>query len=183
MTDRIDITSLLVSVIFTILGITVPMLFHLLNLGSVFLPMYLPLAVGSFLMKRPYAAMAGFFTPLISAGITGMPPFYPPMAFIMMVQLPVFCFLLSYIGNKSRYVYAALIPAILADRIILAVMNFLILPLFSLNPVLVTAYDLLKGFPGILLMIFTVPLAVHQCRKIIGLMTLIPFEKSGETHE
>ncbi len=180
MTDRIDINSLLVSVIFTILGITMPMLFHLLGLGSVFLPMYLPLAVGSFLMNRSYAAMAGFFTPLISSGITGMPPFYPPMAFIMMVQLSVFCLFISHFSNKGRNFYTALIPAILVDRIILAVINFFILPLFSLNPVLVTLHDLLKGFPGIILMIITVPLAVPQCRKIISLITYIPYEKSGD---
>jgi hypothetical protein len=156
------------------------MLFHLLGLGSIFLPMYIPLAIGSYLMNRTNAAMTGFFTPLISAALTGMPPFYPPVAFIMMLQLTVFCLLISLLKGRFRNPLLAFAPAIIADRLILAGLNFLILPLFALKPMLLTGYDLLKGLPGIILMLILIPLIVPQCRKIATSMTLAPYEKTGE---
>jgi hypothetical protein len=180
MINRVDIHNLLIAVIFTVLGITIPMLFHLLGLGSIFLPMYIPLAIGSYLMNRTNAAMTGFFTPLISAALTGMPPFYPPVAFIMMLQLTVFCLLISLLKGRFRNPLLAFAPAIIADRLILAGLNFLILPLFALKPMLLTGYDLLKGLPGIILMLILIPLIVPQCRKIATSMTLAPYEKTGE---
>ncbi|HOP62188.1 MAG TPA: hypothetical protein PK358_08250 [Spirochaetota bacterium] len=183
MKEKYNIINLIIAVIFTILGITVPMLFHLFGLGSIFLPMYIPLAIGSYLMDKPDALIAGLLTPLISAVLTGMPPFYPPVAFIMMMQLPVFCFTISFISRINSNYYVALIPAILLDRIILAVINYFILPLFALNPLLVTAYDLLKGLPGIIIMLVIVPLTVPQCRKLVAGMNLLPFEEYGENNE
>ncbi|RPI94743.1 MAG: hypothetical protein EHM32_06440, partial [Spirochaetales bacterium] len=150
MHDRIDISNLLIAVIFSGLGIAVPVLFHALGLGSIFLPMYLPLAIGAFLLNRVNAVIVGFFTPLISALLTGMPPFYPPVAFIMMLQLAVFCFTISLLTHRFKSgIFISLAAAVLIDRILLAALYYFIYPFFSIDSRIITLYDLVKSLPGI----------------------------------
>ncbi len=185
MHDRIDISNLLLAVVFSALGIAVPVLFHALGLGSVFLPMYLPLAVGAFLLSRLNALMLGFFTPLFSALLTGMPPFYPPVAFIMMIQLPVFCFTISVLSH--RYTGSVILPlaaAILLDRLLLVALFYFIYPLFSIDARIITLYDLLKSLPGVALMFVVTPLAVPRCVDLLERNSLRLFEHGGgENHE
>jgi hypothetical protein len=185
MHERIDVNNLLLAALFSALGVAIPLLFHLVGMGSVFLPMYIPLAIGAFMLGRGNAAMAGFFTPLASAVLTGMPPFYPPVAAIMMVQLCAFCFTISFLSHRAGAgLFAALAAAVLVDRALLALLNFLVLPSLSLSPVLVTAYDMLKALPGIILLFLVVPAAVPQCIKIIGRHSLRPYGHGrGGEHE
>jgi len=185
MHDRIDISNLLLAVVFSALGIAVPVLFHALGLGSVFLPMYLPLAVGAFLLSRSNALMLGFFTPLFSALLTGMPPFYPPVAFIMMIQLPAFCFTISALSHRyTKSVIPPLVAAVLIDRLLLAVLFYFIYPLFSIDARIITLYDLVKSLPGIALMFIVTPLAVPRCVALLKKHSLQILEhERGENRE
>ncbi|HSV95683.1 MAG TPA: hypothetical protein VLM75_01985 [Spirochaetota bacterium] len=185
MHDRIDISNLIIAVIFSALAIAVPVIFHAIGLGSMFMPMYLPLAIGAFLMTRVNAAMAGFFTPLISALVTGMPPFYPPVAFVMMLQLAVFCFTISLMTHRFKFgVIVSLAVAVLLDRFLLMALFYLVYPLFSIDSRIITLYDLLKSLPGIALLFIVVPLAVLRCGAILRKNSLHLFEhRHGENHE
>ncbi|HDP81241.1 MAG TPA: hypothetical protein ENN21_10415 [Spirochaetes bacterium] len=185
MHDKIDINNVLLAAVFSVLGIIVPMIFHVLGLGAVFLPMYLPLAMGAFFLTAGNAVLMGIFTPFVSALITGMPPFYPPFAFLMMGQLGLFCVIISFMSHRLKTgVWPALLTAILADRLILVGVYYIIIPYFGINFGLYTAYDLLKGLPGIILMAVVVPPAVPGLKKIIQRQSLRLFEHGGtHTHE
>jgi hypothetical protein len=185
MHDRIDISNLLIAVVFSALGIAVPVLFHALGLGSMFLPMYLPLAVGAFLLNRANALMLGFFTPLFSAVLTGMPPFYPPVVFMMMLQLPLFCFTISLLTHRyTKSVILSLAAAVLLDRLLLVALFYVVYPLFSIDPRIITLYDLVKSLPGVVLMFVVVPLAVPRCAALLRKHSLRLFEhRHGENHE
>ncbi len=185
MHDRIDISNLLIAVLFSGLGIAVPVLFHALGLGSVFLPMYLPLAVGAYLLTRTNALMLGFFTPLFSAVLTGMPPFYPPVVFMMMLQLPAFCFTISLLTHRYKTaILISLAAAVLLDRLLLIVLFYLVYPLFSIDSRIITIYDLIKSLPGIALLFIVVPLAVPRCVALLKKNSLHLFEhRHGEHHE
>jgi hypothetical protein len=91
MHDRIDINNILIAVIFSAFAVILPLIFHLIGLGAIFMPMYLPLAIGAFMMNRSNAFIAGAVTPLVSSIMTGMPPLYPPIAVIVSFQLSIFC--------------------------------------------------------------------------------------------
>ena len=184
MHDTIDIKNIVLAALFSALGVAMPVLFHLLGLGSMFMPMYLPLAVGAFMLTRTNAALAGFFTPLVSALATGMPPFYPPIAFFMMAQLTVFCFTISLFTHRfGRGVIATLAVAVLIDRALLALFIYAVYPLLSVNAGLMTAWDLLKSLPGIALMFIVVPVAVPRCAALLGAYSLRLYEhRHGERH-
>lgn len=193
MHHRIDISNILVAVLVTVLGIAVPNLFHLLGLGSMFLPMYLPLAVGAFILSWRNALMVGTCTPLISAFMTGMPPFYPPVAFMMAVQLGFLCLFISLMThsrwnrgiNLSPFrILAILIPGLMAERIMLFLMYSAILPLFGIQVAMFSVYDIVRGLPGILLLCAVAPFAVPRCTAILSKYSLRLYEdKETRGHE
>lgn len=181
MNKVINTEEVTIAVIFSALGIIIPILFHLIGLGSVFLPMFLPLAAGAFLMSPGYALLAGSMTPLFSALLTGMPPFYPPVAFLMMIELGAFCFTISMLKRKtSLHNTAVLAIAVLIERGIMIALYYGIMPLFGINFGLFTAYALIKGLPGIILMFIIIPLFVPAASAVIEKKRLRLYELSDE---
>jgi hypothetical protein len=176
----IDINNLVLTVIFSAFGVTVPVLFHLLGLGSVFLPMFLPLAAGPFFLSPGNALLLGIFTPLASAVITGMPPIYPPMAFVMAAELGVFCTLISLLSHRTGLPrVAVLAAAVLAERVVLLLSLAVIIPALGISFRAFSAYQLIKGAPGIVIILAAVPPMVNRMKKIISARSLKLFEHSS----
>ncbi|HSQ74575.1 MAG TPA: hypothetical protein VLT13_03415, partial [Bacteroidota bacterium] len=61
-------------------ALVIPFFFHLLHLGHLFMPMYIPLIALAFFVRPVVASLAGFIVPVLSGLTTGMPPFFPPVA-------------------------------------------------------------------------------------------------------
>ncbi|MBN1534038.1 MAG: hypothetical protein JXA20_15315 [Spirochaetes bacterium] len=176
MHEKLNISNIILAGIFTSLGVVIPMLFHLLGLGAVFLPMYLPLSVGAYMLSTRNALIMGIFTPLLSALITGMPPFYPPVAFLMMVQLGVFCTVISLMQHRLKApVLLSLLAAIALDRALLVAAYYIAAPLFSVSFGIISAYDILKSLPGILIMLVMVPVAVPRGLALLRRNSLNPY--------
>jgi hypothetical protein len=184
MHDKLDINNIILSVIFSAMGIALPALFHLVGLGPVFMPMYLPLAVGACLLSPGNALIMGFITPLASALLTGMPPFYPPVAPIMIAQLTVFCGMLSWLSHRAVLrTVIPLVASLAVDRALLAGCYFIIMPLFGVNTAAYTAYDLFRSFPGMFLLLAVVPFAVPRSAVIIRKHSLRLYEHKGGEDE
>lgn len=170
---------MVLAVIFSAFGILVPMLFHLVGLGAVFLPMFLPLALGAFFLSPMNALLVGMFTPLASAVLTGMPPFYPPIAFIMVAELGVLCLVISLLSHRTGLPgVLVLMVAILSERLVLVLMLSLVMPLFQISYKAFSIYEIVKGLPGIILILITVPLMVGRVQKVLARRSLRPFEHS-----
>ena len=75
--------------LFLALAIALPLAFHLVGMGSTFLPMFYPVVLAGFLLRLQVSVLVGILAPLLSAALTGMPPLYPPVAFIMVLELLV----------------------------------------------------------------------------------------------
>ena len=184
MHDRIDVSGIIMAVLFTSLGIIFPMLFHLVGAGSIFLPMYIPLAVGACLMKRSHALMIGAFTPILSSILTGMPPMYPPIAFMMSIQLGCLCLVISTcIHSLKAPVFLSLLAALMLERLTMALLYLFIMPLFGVNAEAFTIYDLARGLPGVGLILILVPVIVPRAIRIINRNRLRLYEKKGEPSE
>ncbi len=147
--------------IFIVLALVFPMLFHLVHLGSTFLPMFFPIALAGFLIAPPVAALVGFLAPLLSAFLTGMPPLYPPIAPLMAAEGFVLAATISMTRRKMGWgIYPSLITGILLQRLVMAVGVFLIAPLFRLPGEVFTAGMLISGIPGIILQLVAIPAIV-----------------------
>jgi hypothetical protein len=57
--------------------------------------MYLPLVTLAFFTRPFPAALTSFLIPLISGALTGMPPFYPPVAFLMSIEISMMSAIIS----------------------------------------------------------------------------------------
>ena len=180
----IDINNLLLCVVFAALGIVVPILFHLFGLGSTFLPMFLPLAVGAFFLSIENAVILGLITPIVSGLLTGMPPFHPPIAFTMAAELLVFCFLISLLCHKTKLPVAVIvIIAFIGERCVQIALYYLIMPYFGVSPQAFTIYSIVKIIPGIILIFVITPILVITARKVLSKYALHLFEHKHEEDE
>lgn len=164
--------------LFSALGVVVPILFHLVGLGRVFLPMHLPILAVGFFVSPLTAAAAGFVTPWASSFLTGMPPL--PTAVLMSLELPVLAATASvcyrFLKNKISQgtlagkiftIWGSAVVAILARVIFdLVLLAEVVAPLLQLPAGSFGLIAVLSGAPGILLQLTVVPAIVLKIDQI-----------------
>ena len=140
-------------------ALLLPVIFHLLHLGHIFMPMYLPLVALAFFTRGNIAALTAFITPLISGALSGMPPFYPPIAPVMALELALMVLLINTVrGRWPRLpTIVILIPILLFGRILNAALFFGIASLTELPAGFVATISFISGWPGIILMLIVIP--------------------------
>jgi len=158
--------SIVVSAAMTALALVLPGLFHMLGLGSKFLPLLLPLLVNGFLAGFPWAVLTGAVAPLLSALATGMPPLYPPVALVLSAEGAVLGGVASALwrGGRGR-LWVALIAAVVAGRATTFLLTWLLAGAFGLPPAVAAGGTVLQGLPGVALELAVTALAVPRLRK------------------
>jgi len=135
-------------------ALVLPVFFHLLGLGSAFMPMFYPLALAGFLVVPPLAMIVGVAAPLLSALLTGMPPFYPPIAFIMMAEGLLFTALPRPLQRLLRLPdWLALLIVLVLDRVLLLALVQAMAGFMELPPRLLGWAAVVRGLPGLALML------------------------------
>ncbi len=148
-------------------ALLLPVFFHLVHLGHVFMPMYLPLVTLAFLVRPLPAAVTALVTPLLSAAVTGMPPFYPPVAVFMAIELAVMGALIAAASTRWPRVneWLVLVPVLLLGRVLYVGLAYGFSLVIHLPASFVAGLSLLGGLPGIVLMIVVVPPVVKISRR------------------
>jgi hypothetical protein len=160
----IDLRAVSRAAVVVALGLIFPLLFHALHLGHVFLPMYLPILAGAFLLPVRWAVAAGALTPLISCLVTGMPPLLPPVAVWMAVELAAMATLAAWLGR--RWPSWTVVPVVLVlGRVVYLGQVFLTAGWLDLPPRLFTLTAFLTGWPGMILAVLAVPAALRIARR------------------
>jgi len=149
------------SAFYICLGIILPMAFHVFGLGRNFLPMHIPVLIGSLLLGAGSGLFIGAITPLLSCLLTGMPPLMPPIAFMMMFELALYGIIAAVLYRKLKInIYVSLIAAIIAGRIFYGAFAYLLFPLIGLQKVpffYPATLGLMEGLPGIILQLIIIP--------------------------
>lgn len=144
--------------LFLAAALVLPVFFHALGLGSAFMPMFYPLALAGFLVAPTLAMITGVAAPLVSALLTGMPPFYPPIAFIMMAEGLLFTGLPYWLQKLLRLpVWLTLLAILLLDRVLLFLMIRAMAEVMDLPPAILGWASVLHGLPGLALMLAVLP--------------------------
>jgi hypothetical protein len=148
------------------LALVLPAVFHMVGLGSRFLPMLLPLLVNSYLSAWPWALGTGLVVPWISALATGMPPIYPPVAAVMSLEAAV----LAICAPLSRRLplFWSVSLTILCGRLAALGGSWTLARMFDLPPAFASAAILLQGLPGVALQLAVVPLLLRQLARREG---------------
>ncbi|MCX7973661.1 MAG: ECF transporter S component [Candidatus Aminicenantes bacterium] len=151
------------------LALALPIAFHLVGLGSSFLPMFYPIILAGLLLELKVASLVGSLAPLISSWLTGMPPLFPPIAFVMMVEGLVMTSVafLTY-QKKKMNIYLSLIFIVLAERITLLILVLFISSWLELPSLVLGPASLLKGLPGIIIIFLLIPPLTKKIEERIG---------------
>jgi hypothetical protein len=152
--------------LFAALGVIFPILFHLLGLGSAFLPMFLPVMTGSLLLPPPFAVSVALITPFISFLFTGMPPLFPPILPMLVCELLIVSLISSVFYFKKRYsLWFTLLTALILDRLLVFLFVYLIAPMLSLPRQIFSIGLVVYGLPGIVMIIVVIPFTLNFLEK------------------
>ena len=164
--DEKELRQIPLAALVAALGIILPQFFHLLGLGSGFLPMFLPLMLGSMFLSWQYVIMVGFACPGISWLLTSMPPIAPPILPILIIELIGAGLVISMLRQYTNLsVVMILVLAIISDRLILLGVIYMITPLLGIDHPLFTIGLLAAGIPGIILQLIVIPYVVRLIEK------------------
>jgi hypothetical protein len=157
-----NLRALVISAMMAALALTLPMAFHVVGLGSSFLPLFLPLLINGFLVPLPWAVFTGIVSPLASAFLTGMPPLYPPIALVMSAEGAVLAGVAAGLfGFMKPRVWAPLIASVVLGRCTMLVLTWQLAGVFGLPTAFSAGASLVHGLPGVALECSVVPLVVR----------------------
>ncbi len=140
------------------------------EIGSMLLPMHLPVLLCGFLVGWPYALAIGFIAPVMRSLFLTMPPMFPTaigMAFEMATYGLVCGVLYSKAKHTMANIYAILIAAMVVGRIVWGCAQFAMLG-FSATAFPMSAFlsgALLTAIPGIIVQLILVPILVKALEK------------------
>ena len=145
--------------VFGAAALLLPVLFHVLHLGAVFMPMYLPLVALAYFVRPLPAAVTAVTAPILSGAVTGMPPFFPPVAVFMALEIAAMAALISWVMQRrpGTNELLVLVPTLALGRVIYVFLVYLFSRLIELPAGFMAGLSLLSGWPGLVLMVITVP--------------------------
>ena len=162
---RLPTQKLTLSGLFVALGLLVPMLFHAVGLGSIFLPMFWPVAASAFFLSFPYALAVGVLTPVFSSLLTGMPPISPPIVYIMLLELGFLAGITSLLHERTKWgLVWILLIGLAISRLVLFMCTALFAPLLGLPEKVFSIVMVAKGMPGVALILIFIPLLVNRAK-------------------
>ncbi len=162
---------MVISAVMAALALVLPPAFHMVGLGSKFLPLLLPLLLNGFLVPLPWAVATGLVAPLASTLATGMPPLYPPVTVVVALEGATLAGVAAaiYRGQPAR-LWPALVAAVIAGRAMAFAASWTLARYFGLPPALASAAMLLQGAPGVALQLLVVPPAVRALAARRGIL-------------
>ncbi|MDP2930061.1 MAG: ECF transporter S component [bacterium] len=149
------------SLAFTAAAVSLPWLLHQFKLaGPEFLPMHFFILTAGFLFGWKTGIMVGVLSPLMSYGLTHL----PPLAILseVMVELAVYGLAIGLLREKKLNIWFSLLGAMVAGR--LARLAFVLALGFSTNPM---GYFLMS-WKGIVLQITLIPILIFFIQRFLS---------------
>ncbi len=174
MQEHNNIKSLVIAAMCLALGLVLPFFTGQIHaIGNMLCPMHIPVLIAGFLLGVKYGALAGFITPLLRSVIFGMPVMYPG-AISMAFELATYAIVASLMhqilrkafygkiqGKKKHYavLYASLITAMIAGRIVYGIVRFAMLGIIGtdFNLAMWFSIEFVNAWPGMLLQLIVIP--------------------------
>lgn len=168
--------KMILSAFFLALGLVMPFITgQIPEIGSMLLPMHIPVLICGFVCGWKYGGLVGFIVPLMRSVIWGMPPIMTAigMAFELAAYGIVTGFLYKRLPKNKFLLYAELVVAMILGRVVWGAVSILIYGIqgnaFSWQIFMGGA--LLNAIPGIILQIVLVPVLVMALQRL-GVMNL-----------
>ncbi|MFH1037956.1 MAG: hypothetical protein V1789_04700 [PVC group bacterium] len=144
------------------LALFLPLLLHPFGLGSHLMPMFLPLLVAGCTLQLRTGIVLAVSIPLISSLFTGMPPFYPPLAVLMVLEAVSMNIWLFWSYRKRRWnIHFSLIVAFLIQRVVRVLFILAAREIVPLPAAWLFIPALIWGVPGAVIQTGVIPWVVR----------------------
>mgnify|MGYP001136853265 CR=1 FL=1 len=154
---------------FIALGIVLPIAFHFIGQGTAFLPMHIPVILAGFVLNAPFAVVVGIATPILSSIMTGMPPVFPVLPF-MVFELATYGLVTSLLYRRLKLnVYVSLIGAMISGRIVATIVVWVLTTMFVVqlpSPFVWLTGVVVAGVPGIIIQLLLIPAVVFALDRL-----------------
>ena len=174
--------KLVLAAIFLALGLIMPFFtMQIPQIGSMLLPMHLPVLVCGFVCGWQYGLAVGFIVPLLRSVTFGMPPLFPTataMAFELAVYGAVTGLMYAKFPKTNKMVYVDLIIAMIAGRIVWGAVSMICYSVAGKGFTwqMFVAGGFVNAIPGIILQIIVVPILVIALKSA----KVISYERASE---
>ena len=178
-----SVKNLTLTAMFLAIGIVLPFLTgQIQQIGSMLLPMHIPVFLCALICGWRYAVPMSFVLPLIRSLLFTMPPLYP-VAISMAFELATYALVAGLLYEKSRWqclraLYRCMIIAMIAGRIVWGIAQTVLLG-FGENSFTLQAFisgALLNAIPGIILQLILIPAIMVALDRT----KLVPFKRLKE---
>ena len=176
--------TMCLAAMFLALGLVLPFLTgQIPQIGSMLLPMHIPVLLCGLICGWQYGGMVGFVLPLLRFALFQMPPVVPTGA-AMAFELATYGAVVGFLYARSRWqcvvsLYRCLIAAMIAGRLVWAAARVAMVGLASVpfSWELFVSGAFLTAIPGIILQLLVIPAVMLA----MGRAGLVPFQrKAGE---
>ena len=178
------IKKLVLSAMFMAIGLVLPFITgQIQQIGSMLLPMHIPVLFCGLICGWQYGAVVGFVLPLLRSVLFVMPPIFPTgvsMSFELAVYGAVIGLIMQQLSKRNttdsgknyvRNLYLALIGAMLAGRIVWGLVRFILaratMQPFTMEMFMAGAF--LTAIPGIIVQLILIP-GIMAALKRVGVL-------------
>ncbi len=176
--SRIRLNHLTLSAIFLALGIILPLFIgQIPKIGSMLLPMHIPIFLCAFVCGYKYAVPVAIILPLLRSFLFGVPQLYP-QAISIALEMATYALVSGIIYKHSRSkeigaIYLSLIPSMVLGRAVRGAVQLSLLSL-SGSRIAVKLFfteTIIAGIPGVLLQLIIIPavMLILNRTKVINL--------------
>ena len=165
---RLTLSAMLLAV-----GLVLPFLTgQIQQIGNMLCPMHLPVLLCGYLCGPLWAGMIGFAAPLLRFVIFGMPPLMPTgvaMAFELAAYGAVAGLMYRLLPKKTVCLYASLIGAMLAGRVLWGVVRVILTGVTgsAFTWAAFMAGAVTNAVPGIILQLVLIPVLVKALERAV----------------
>jgi hypothetical protein len=167
--DRLYLRDLIWGGLWGALALFLPLLFHPFGLGVHLMPMFLPLLIAAGTLRLSTALILAVVIPLLSGAATGMPPLYPPVAFLMVLEGAAMVLWTGVVYRRRGWnLYLCLVAAFVIQRLVRVGFIFLARELVEIPAGWLLVPALLWGLPGAALQTAVIPPVVGKIEERFG---------------
>lgn len=182
---RSSIKNLVLAAMFLAIGLVLPFLTgQIPQIGSMMLPMHLPVLLCGLICGWQYGGVVGFVLPLLRNALFFAPP--APTCYVMAFELATYGIVAGFLYARSRWqcvvaLYRCLIAAMIAGRLVWAAARMVLMGVSSVPFTweIFLSGALLTAIPGIILQLIVIP-AIMVAMDRTG---LVPFRKARKKEQ
>lgn len=172
-----NIKNLVLAALFLALGLILPFLtMQIREIGSMLLPMHIPVLICGFVCGWKYGLLVGFITPILRSFIFTMPMMFPnavSMAFELATYGAIVGILYYALRNSKLRIYLSLLVAMIAGRFVWGIVMTIISGISNSNFSwqMFISGALINAIPGIILQLVLIPILIFTLEKT-GVMNI-----------